>query len=269
VSRSNREQAGGTTHGQGQGQPLRFYQTVGIAAPAPIAAPGAGGRRAGHGDSEGYRLLLDGKPLRTPAKHEFAVPTRALAEAIAAEWQAQRHHIDPRSMPLTRLANSAIDGVAGRQAQVRAEIVKYLASDLVCYRAAAPSELVRRQAEAWDPILDWCEQALGVRLAVTQGVMPVAQPEDAGALLEAWLKARDTFALAALSVMTTLLGSAVLAVAQAQGRLDDAAAWRAAHIDEDFQAGKWGVDPLAKARRDQQWGQMQAASRLLRLLAQD
>ena len=200
----------------GQGQSRRFYQTVGIAAGAPIATPGAAAHRAGERDREGYRLLLDGKPLRTPAKGEFAVPTRALAEAIAAEWQAQGDDIDPHSLPLTRLANSAIDGVAGQQAQVRAEIVKYLASDLVCYRADAPSELVRRQAEAWDPILHWCEQTLGFRLAVTQGVMPVAQPEAAGALLEAWLKAHDAFALAALSVMTTLMGSAVLAVARAK-----------------------------------------------------
>ena len=266
MKRSNRQQASGQMHGQGQSR--RFYQTVGIAAGAPIATPGAAAHRGGERDREGFRLLLDGKPLRTPAKGEFAVPTRALAEAIAAEWQAQGDDIDPHSLPLTRLANSAIDGVAGQQAQVRAEIVKYLASDLVCYRADAPSELVRRQAEAWDPILHWCEQMLGFRLAVTQGVMPVAQPEAAGALLEAWLKAHDAFALAALSVMTTLLGSAVLAVARAQGRLDDAAAWMAAHIDEDFQAEKWGVDGLSKARRDRQWGQMQAASRLLQLLAQ-
>jgi chaperone required for assembly of F1-ATPase len=253
----------------GQGQARRFYQTVSIAAGTPIATPGAAARRGGERNRESYHLLLDGKPLRTPAKRCFAVPTRALAEAIAAEWQAQGDQIDPHSLPLTRLANSAIDGVAAQPAQVRAEIVKYLGSDLVCYRADAPSELVRRQAEAWDPILQWCEPALGFRLVVTQGVMPVAQPEAAGALLEAWLKAQDAFALTALSVMTTLLGSAVLAVAQAHGRLDDAAAWRAAHIDEDFQAEKWGVDSLSKAQRDRQWRQMQAASRLLQLQAQD
>ena len=122
-------------------------------------------------------------------KAEFVVPTRALATAIAAEWQAQREHIDPESMPLTRLPTPPSTALPREQAEVGAEIVKYLGSDLVCYRAADPSELVRRQAEAWDPVLDWCQAALGIKLAVTTGIMPVAQPAAAGAALAEWLRA--------------------------------------------------------------------------------
>jgi chaperone required for assembly of F1-ATPase len=227
-------------------------------------AAAAGEDRSGKRD-QGYRVLLDGKSLQTPAKADFVVPTRELAAAVAAEWQAQEERIDPAKMPLTRLVNSAIDGVAGRRAEVSAEIVKYALSDLVCYRAADPLELVERQAEAWDPILDWCRAELGIGLARATGIVPVAQPAAAGAVLAAWLETLNTFELAAVHTMTTLMGSAVLALAHAHERLSCATAWGAAHIDEDFQAEKWGVDSIAQARREQQWRQMQAASLLLRL----
>jgi chaperone required for assembly of F1-ATPase len=253
VRRPNGEQGSAKTPGQRGALPRRFYQTVTIARIDPSVAPS-------QQQPAGYRVLLDGKELRTPAKGRFAVPAHALAAAIAAEWQAQREHIDLESMPLTRLTNAAIDGVTGRQAEVGADIVKYLGSDLVCYRAADPSELVRRQAEAWDPVLDWCQRVLGIKLTVTTGIVPVAQPAAAGAALAKWLHGLDAFALAAAHAMTTLLGSAVLTVAHAEGRLACAEAWAAAHIDEDFQAEKWGVDSVAKARRDRQWCQMQAAS---------
>ena len=259
MRRPEGEEASGKTQGQLGALPPRFYQEVTIAGVDPALAPGAPG--------QGYRVLLDGKQLRTPAKGLLVVPTRALAAALAAEWQAQRQQIDPESMPLTRLTNSAIDGVAGRQAEVGADIVKYLGSDLVCYRAADPSELVRRQAEAWDPVLDWCQAVLSIKLTVTTGITPVMQPEAAAAVLTQWLQRLDVFALAGAHAMTTLLGSAVLTVGHAKGRLTCAEAWAAAHIDEDFQAEKWGVDPLAKARRERQWGQMQAASRLLTVSA--
>jgi len=258
VTRPNGERGSDKAQGQGGAPARRFYQTATIAhiaASAPL----------GEAQPEGYRVLLDGKVLRTPAKGHLVVPTRALAAAIAAEWQAQREQIDPASMPLTRLTNSAIDGVAGRQAEVGADIVKYLGSDLVCYRAADPSELVRRQAEAWDPLIDWCQAAFDIKLTVTSGILPVAQPATAGVALGHWLQRLDAFALTAVHAMTTLLGSAVLTLAHANGRLACAEAWAAAHIDEDFQAEKWGVDSVAKARRDRQWGQMQAASRLFSL----
>jgi chaperone required for assembly of F1-ATPase len=258
VRRPNGEQGSSKTQGQGGAPPRRFYQTVRIARIDPSVA-------SSQQCSEGYLVLLDAKELRTPAKGRFAVPTHALAAAIAAEWQAQREHLDPESMPLTRLTNSAIDGVAGRRAEVGADIVRYLGSDLVCYRAADPSELVRRQAEAWDPVLEWCQAVLGIKLTVTTGIVPVAQPTAAGATLAQWLQRLDAFALAAAHAMTTLLGSAVLTVAHAEGRLACAEAWAAAHIDEDFQTEKWGVDSMAKARRDRQWCQMQAASRLFTL----
>jgi chaperone required for assembly of F1-ATPase len=260
VKRPNGEQASHKPADASRALPRRFYQAATIAA----VAPAAGEARSGERD-QGYRVLLDGKALRTPAKADFVVPTRELAEAVAAEWRAQEERIDPANMPLTRLVNSAIDGIAGRRAEVSAEIVKYLLSDLVCYRAADPLELVRRQAEAWDPMLDWCREELGTGLARATGIVPVAQPEAAGAVLSAWLATLNAFELAAVHTMTTLMGSAVLALAHARGRLPCATAWAAAHIDEDFQTEKWGVDSIAQARREQQWRQMQAASRLLQL----
>ena len=212
-----------------------------------------------------HRVLLDGKAMRTPAKAMFAAPTRALAEAIAAEWEAQREHIDPAAMPLTRLANSAIDGVRPQVAAVRDDIVKYAASDLVCYRAPQPEALVRRQAESWDPILAWSRDALGASFVVADGIMPVAQPEAATAAVERALAGHDAFALTALHVMTTLTGSAVLALAHARGRLSAEEAWAAAHVDEDWQISQWGEDAEATARRQRRWLEMQAASRLLAL----
>ena len=213
-----------------------------------------------------FRILLDGKPVRTPARALLAVPTKALAEAIAAEWAAQGEHIDPASMPLTRLANSAVDGVRGREAQVRADIVTYAGSDLLCYRATEPDGLVRRQAELWDPVLAWGRKALGAHLQVAKGLMPVTQPEAAQLAIARALDGQDAFALAALHVTTTLMGSALLALAHARGRLTAEQAWAAAHVDEDWQIGTWGEDAEAAARRRRRWSEMQAASGMLRLL---
>ena len=276
MRQANGEGAKAPEQGDRRAGTPRFYKTATVAAlagndPTPAvgqrATPAAGKSTALSAPS--YRVLLDARPLKTPAKREFAVPSRALAEAIAAEWQAQGDEIDPSSMPLTRLVNSAIDGVRERQAEVSADISKYLASDLLCYRAAAPSALVQRQAEGWDPILDWSQQALGIRLRVTAGIVPVAQPPEATAAWASWLQGLDVFALAAVHAMTSLLGSALLARALAERRLEAAAAWAAAHIDEDFQAERWGVDDLAKARRDRQWHELEAASRLFSLSARN
>jgi chaperone required for assembly of F1-ATPase len=214
----------------------------------------------------GFRVLLDGRPARTPGKAELALPTRALADAVAVEWEAQRERMDPLTMPLTRLANSAIDGVRGREPEVRGDICKYAASDLLCYRAPGPEELVRRQTEAWDPVLAWAREALGARLRTGEGIVPVAQPQAAGAAIEKALGELEAFALTAHHVMTTLTGSALLALAQARGRLSAEQAWAAAHVDEDWQVSQWGWDAEAKARRDRRWVEMQAASRLLELL---
>jgi chaperone required for assembly of F1-ATPase len=230
-------------------RPKRFYRTVSVDGTAPAV-----------------RVLLDARPIHTPGKRELALPTRALADAVAAEWEAQGERIDPTTMPLTRLVNSVLDGVAGRQVEVRAEIAKYGASDLVCYRAAEPRELVRRQAEAWDPVLAWASEALGAHLVTGQGIVPVAQSPEACAAIAAAVAGLDAFALAAHYVMTTLMGSALLALAHARGRLASEDAWAAAHVDEDWQISRWGEDAEAAARRARRWAEMQAASRLLELL---
>jgi chaperone required for assembly of F1-ATPase len=231
--------------------PRRVYKAVAV---APAGADGA------------FAIMLDGKPARTPARLPLAVPTRALAEAVAAEWQAQGERIDPATMPLNRLVNSVLDGVRGREGEVRADIVKYAGSDLVCYRAATPDELARRQAEHWDPVLAWAREALSASFATAAGLMPVGQPEAATSAVARSLAHHDAFALGALHVMTTLMGSALLALAHAQGRLGLEAAWAAAHVDEDFQISQWGEDAEAAARRRRRWAEMQAAARLLALL---
>ena len=233
-------------------RPKRFYSAVSVDGVAPT-----------------LRVLLDGKPMRTPGKRELALPARPLAEAVAAEWEAQGEHIDPGTMPLTRLVNSALDGVAGREAEVRADIGKYAASDLVCYRAEGSVELERRQADAWDPILAWARETLGVHLLTGRGIVPVVQPQAAVAAIESALARLDAFALTAHHVMTTLMGSAVLALAHARGRLTAEEAWVAAHVDEDWQISQWGEDADAGARRERRCAEMQAASRLLQLLAGD
>ena len=233
-------------------RPKRFYRAASVEGGAPA-----------------FRVLLDGKPVRTPAKRELAVPARALARAVAAEWEAQGDRIDPGTMPLTRLVNSAIDGVVGREAEVRAEIVKYAGSDLVCYRAEGPEELVRRQAQTWDPILVWARETLGAHLVTGPGIVPVDQPQVANLAIQSALARLDTFALAAHHVMTTLMGSALLALAHAEGRLTVQQAWAAAHIDEDWQISQWGEDAEAEARRERRWAEMQAASQLLALVAGD
>jgi chaperone required for assembly of F1-ATPase len=229
--------------------PKRFYKSVTV---------------SGEGNAA-FRVLLDGRPLRTPAKAVLQLPTRSLAEAIAAEWSAQGERIEPLGMPLTALANTALDGVIGREVEVAADIVKYAGSDLVCYRADHPPELVQRQSGAWDPIVRWVRDALGVDVSLRTGVMPVEQPASVRAGVAHALEGSDAFTLTALHVMTSLMGSALLALALFKGRLTAEDAWRAAHVDEDFQAEKWGRDAEAEARREHRRGQMMAASRLLAL----
>ena len=197
-----------------------------------------------------FVLSLDGRRARTPGRNPLAHASRALMLHAAAEWERQSETIDPAYMPLTRLLNSAIDGVAHTMAETRADILRYAGSDLLCYRAEEPDTLVARQAHAFDPVLRWAADELGARFHVTAGVMHIAQPPQALAAIGAALEAyNDPAALAALSVMTTLSGSALLALAVARGFLPPEAAWLAAHIDEDFQAERWGEDAEAMARR--------------------
>ncbi len=181
----------------------------------------------------GFRLLLDGKPAWTPARKPLAAPTLHLGEAIATEWAAQHEIIDPAKMPLTRLVNSILDGVAVAPAPVADEIAKYLGSDLLFYRAEGPPGLVARQAEYWDPVLDWARDALGARFILSQGVTFVEQPAPALTRARAAIPA-DPWRLGALHVATTLTGSALMALALAAGALSTEDAWTAAHVDEDW-----------------------------------
>jgi len=217
-----------------------------------------------------YAVLLDGKKINTPARKPLAAPTRALAQALAAEWNAQKDVIDPARMPLTRLANAAIDAVDARPAEVAAEVEKYLGSDLVFYRAEQPAGLVERQARHWDPVLAWARDALGARFVLAQGVMHVTQPAEAIAAARSAIPAEPgnmkyIWRLAAISSITSLTGSALLALALAAGAFDADAVWAAAHVDEDWQMSQWGRDELALARRDYRRAEFDAAAMVLRL----
>jgi len=216
------------------------------------------------GEAEGgsFPLLLDGKPVKTPARRPLAAPTRALAEKIAEEWNAQAEVIDPARVPLTRLANAVIDAVADQPKAVAAEIANYLGSDLLCYRADMPEGLVERQARAWDPILAWARQALGARFVLARGVVHVAQPEPAIAAMRAIIPS-ESWRLGAVSAITTVTGSAVLALALERGALDADTAWAAAHVDEDWQMSQWGRDDAALERRAYHYADFQAAATVL------
>jgi chaperone required for assembly of F1-ATPase len=211
-----------------------------------------------------HALLLDGRGARTPGRKPLSATSRPLMLKVAEEWERQRETIDPADMPLTRLLNSAIDGVAHTIAETRADILSYAGSDLICYRAEEPDTLVARQAHGHDPVLRWAAEALGARLKVTTGVTHVAQPPEALAAVGAALDLYDDpVVLAALSVMTTLSGSALLALAVGRGFLSAEAAWKTAHVDEDFQAERWGADAEAVARRQARWREFEAAAHAL------
>jgi chaperone required for assembly of F1-ATPase len=215
--------------------------------------------------ANGHAVRLDDKPVRTPAGRALAAPSAALAQALAAEWEAQRDVIDPGKMPLTRLANAIIDGVCERPAPVAAGVEKYLASDLVCYRAGGPQGLVERQAQHWDPILDWAHTALGARFSLAEGVVHVVQPAAALAAAGAAIP-DDPWRLGAVHAATTLTGSALIALALAHGRLSAEAAWQAAHVDEDWNMEQWGRDETALARRAFRFAEFAAAAMVFSLL---
>lgn len=195
----------------------------------------------------GFGVELDGRPVNTPNKTPLVVPTREMAQAIAAEWDAQVAKIDPLTMPVTRGANSAIDKVAPQQPEVVADLANYGDSDLLCYRAAGPQELIDRQAEKWDPILDWAEGAFGARLNVGEGVMHVAQDQALIANLHAEVAAFDNFALAGVHDLIALSGSLVLALAVTRGALAPEEAWLLSRLDEHWQVELWGDDEEASA----------------------
>ena len=216
------------------------------------------------GTPGGYSVRLDDKPIRTPARRVLAAPSRALAEAIAAEWDAQREVIDPAKMPLTRLANAIIDGVADAPGPVAAEIAKYLSSDLLFYRAIGPKQLCARQDAHWNPVLAWAREALDARFALGEGVVHVAQDPAALAAAGAAIP-QDPWRLGAVHAATTLTGSALLALAMSRGRLSPEAAWQAAHVDEDWNMEQWGSDEIALERRASRFAELQAAATVLNL----
>jgi chaperone required for assembly of F1-ATPase len=234
----------------------RFYKR------AHVGEPAANG---------GFPILLDNRPVKTPARRDLAAPTRALAEELAREWQAQTELIDPARMPLARLANAAIDGVADAPEAVAAAVAKYLSSDLVFYRADAPAGLVARQARHWDPLLAFARDELDARFIAVEGIVFAEQPPEAVAAARRYVPAgtrgaNDIWRLAATSSITTLTGSALIALALAHGALDVDAAWAAAHVDEDWQMEQWGRDQIALDALAFRHSEMQAAATVLRLI---
>lgn len=225
-------------------------------------------KEASVGERDGmFVVLLDGRLARTPSRHPLALPSRALAEAVAAEWNALGETIDPARMPLTRLVNVAIDRVANEIAAVRAEIVRYAGSDLLCYRAGSPAGLVEAQAAAWDPVLDWARETFGARFTLAEGVTFAAQPAESVAAIRAQVaRYAPPFALAALATATAITGSVLLALALARGRLSADEAWAAAHVDEQWNAGQWGEDIEAKRRLAARRAEFDAAAKVLALL---
>ncbi|UWQ21213.1 ATP12 family chaperone protein [Jannaschia sp. W003] len=214
----------------------------------------------------GHAVRLDGRPVRSPLKSELVVPSEALAAGIAAEWQAQGEVIAPLTMPLTRAANAAMDKVAPQHGAVADELAGYGGSDLLCYRAEAPAALVERQAEAWDPMLDWAAERLGARLVVTRGVMPVAQPANAIEALRAQVHRYSAWELTALSEFVTLSGSLVLGLAAIEGARPAEAVWPLGRVDEEWQAEQWGADEEEAERVALKRAAFLQADRFLELL---
>jgi len=228
----------------------RFYAEA-------AAVPGEGG----------YVVTLDGREVRTPGRRVLRLPTRPMGEAIAAEWREQGEEIEPAGMGLTRLANSALDRTGPNRTLVIGQVAEYGGADLLCYRADAPGELVARQDAAWQPLLDWLAEAHGARLRVTTGVTPIEQARDALLAVFTAVAAFDDFRLTGLHAATASCGSVALGLALAARRIDAEEAWRVAHLDEIFQAGRWGTDSEAEARRCALLEEIATAGRFMALAA--
>ena len=216
---------------------------------------------------DGFAITLDGRPIKTPSGRIVSVPSRVIADEIAGEWKAQKETIDPLTMPMTRFANSVVDAVVDRIGLVRDDVAKYLQSDLLFYRAGHPEALVAREAHHWNPVLFWAAEAFGAHFILAEGVVHVRQPEQAVEAARAALP-DEPWRVAAAHVVTTLTGSALLALALAHGRLDAASVWTAAHVDEDWNAEQWGRDEEAESRRAARFTDFSAAARILRALSQ-
>jgi chaperone required for assembly of F1-ATPase len=215
---------------------------------------------------DGWSILLDARTLQTPGRAALALPKRGLAEAIAAEWDAQADTVVPATMPLMRLAATAVDRVAPQRAQAIDEIIGYVGTDLVCYRADRPAELVARQTALWQPLVDWATLRFDAPLPVTVGVVPRPASAAAIAAFTSAVEAFDAWWLTALHSATTACGSIVIGLALADRRLDAEAAWRSAQLDENFQIEQWGEDVEAAARRRELKRDIETICRFMDLL---
>jgi len=230
--------------------PRRFYKSVGV-----------------EPSQNGFAVLLDGKNVRTPARKLLELPTQAAAQVVADEFDAQADEINPATMPATKLANTVIDGIMPDPQPILEDLVRFAASDLLCYRAQSPRELVELQAAQWDRVIDWYRDAHGANFILAEGVMHVAQPREAMAVF-ASLASRhgNPFKLGCLHMFATLTGSAMLALAIAEGFLSVEEAFAASNVDEDWNTQHWGEDPEAAQRQANRWREMEAAGRLFNAL---
>lgn len=202
-------------------------------------------------EGAGFGIALDDRPVRTPGRAALTVPTSMLAEAIAGEWRAVADDLDPRAMPLTGLANAAIDRIAPALPAFAAQLAAYAANDLLCYRAAEPAPLVARQQLLWDPILDWARTRYDVHFETTAGIMHVEQPPATVSRLGDAVAARTPFEMAGLSPVVRITGSLVIGLALIEGAIRPETAWAAGECDEDWQISQWGEDDhAARARAD-------------------
>ncbi len=210
-------------------------------------------------EGDTFTVALDGKPVRTPGRKALSVPNETLARSMAAEWAAQKERIDPMTMPLTRLVNTALDGVAADMQAVREDIVRFAGTDLLCYRATGPEPLQERQEAVWGAVLEWA-QAHGMVFETTAGITHVQQPSAALAVFGSKIaQVDDAVLLTALHLVTSLTGSAIIALAVLEGELTGETAWEVAHLDEDWNIEMWGEDTDAMARRALRWRDMNAA----------
>ena len=214
----------------------------------------------------GFAVELDGRRLRTPAREELVVPARALADAIAAEWTECGELVDPRAMPLTGLANAAIDRVAPDKGAFAANLARYADTDLICYRAEGPATLIDRQAESWDALIGWARRRYDVDFATCSGVMHVAQPEETVRKLGHAVASLDDFKLAGLSPLVTIGGSLIAALAVLEKMMPATEAWEAVSLDDRWQMEQWGVDAEAQAALDARRRDFLAGARFLELL---
>ncbi|MBB4076674.1 chaperone required for assembly of F1-ATPase [Bartonella fuyuanensis] len=223
--------------------PKRFYRKVEIAC-----------------EEGGFTILLDGRSIKTPARRHFYVPTEVFAEFVAQEFENQKQVIDPAKMPMTRLVNTVIDGIADDRQVVFEDLLRFVAGDMIFYRAQTPKELVQKQSKQWDPLLDWAEKKLGAQFYLTEGLMHVEQSPEAIQAVSSYLrKVESPYMLAALHMMTTLTGSALIALAVAARDIDADYAWSIAHLDEDWMMEQWGMDKETMARRAHKNAEFNAA----------